>query len=804
MSKVPNPGSHFPATSAPGGAQPEEEPAPPGRLPLVGAVIFALVAEGLLGIALVLGPENRSGLALLELGDLVISGLFALLICFLAGMVVRGRERVAWMLFGIACLGVLVAQGARLSSLQGLVSVFPNTSASLPSVSTLALALQASVLFLAFLVFPPALRQRLTISRVRQFFNGLLVVGAAAVGAVYFIFAPLPLNQGIDQAGASTITTTGTSLLLLIGLTFALRSVSAHPRPLRKALRLLALAAILLIGSNTASVLQMLNQPLSLASPLQAVWNAAYLCLGLGAMVRLRGAGQTRAEEQKRGSSSWEALPFIIVVLMAGAIVGFALTNGTHRVIALACLSLLVALVGARYLVSVFESHQMDHENQLLARELTLMNEEFDHARAEQQAQAARRQASLRYIQDTLTHFMQGRYESRVQVEGNELAPLEMDLNLLLDGVDRQLHEHDRSRELLIMRTLVEAMGRLALGELHDLPDLPPPSGTPVDALAKGIIQVRTRLLNLQGAIQHYQTEQQQLQQELAALRKQVDLEMQGEQQLLMQMNQDLEEQLKTERQVAQVAEEQLQKERLSAQARIQAAEARAQEAEATLAAAEERLRLDYEALERRMKTERQELEERLRAAPQTDLTRATRLRQQSEEFTSAFSEQSERLYTSAAALQTAAEVARRIARSIQETAALPGLRSAEAPAPAPAPAASSPGPQTLSAMQLLEQLAGIRQTESAPLTPPPTSGALPGTASHEIIKRLNTVASRAEEMAGGLQDLSSELVKEGDTSKEAAEKAELLKTELEHLAQTTPATLRAKLPVRSSRNERP
>jgi methyl-accepting chemotaxis protein len=354
------------------------------------------------------------------------------------------------------------------------------------------------------------------------------------------------------------------------------------------------------------------------------------------------------------------------------------------------------------------------------------------------------------------------------------------------------------------MRTLVEAMGRLALGELHDLPDLPPPSGTPVDALAKGIIQVRTRLLNLQGAIQHYQTEQQQLQQELAALRKQVDLEMQGEQQLLMQMNQDLEEQLKTERQVAQVAEEQLQKERLSAQARIQAAEARAQEAEATLAAAEERLRLDYEALERRMKTERQELEERLRAAPQTDLTRATRLRQQSEEFTSAFSEQSERLYTSAAALQTAAEVARRIARSIQETAALPGLRSAEAPAPAPAPAASSPGPQTLSAMQLLEQLAGIRQTESAPLTPPPTSGALPGTASHEIIKRLNTVASRAEEMAGGLQDLSSELVKEGDTSKEAAEKAELLKTELEHLAQTTPATLRAKLPVRSSRNERP
>ncbi len=801
MSNVPDPDTPFPATTEPGAAPPEES-ALSGRLPLLVALIFALLAEGLLGVALALGPENGSGLALLELGDLVISGLFALGSCFLAGMVARERERIAWMLFGIACLGMLITQGARLSSLQGLVSVIPNTSPSLSSVSTLALALQNVMLFLAFLVLPPALQQRLTISRVRQFFDGLLVVGAAVVGALYFIFAPLYAHQATGDAWFTTITTAGTSLLLLIGLTFALRCVSAHPQPLRRALRLLTVAAILLIGSNTISILQMINQPLSLASPLQALWNAAYLCLGLGAMVRLRSESQTGVETREPGSGgSWQALPFIIVVLMAGAIVGGALTTGTQRVMALACLALLVTLVGARYLVSVFESHQMDHENQLLARELSLMNEEFDRLRREQQAQAARRQANLRYIQEVLTQFMQGRYEARLHVESNELAPLEADLNLLLEGIDQQLHQHDRSRELLVMRTLVDALGRLALGELHDLPDLPPPTGTPVDALAKGIIQIRTRLLNLQNTIQQYQTEQQQLQQELEALRKQVDLEVQSEQQALIQIKQSLEEQVQNERQVAQVAEEQLQKERAAAQARIQAAEARAQEAEAALAAAEERLRLDYETLERRMKAERQEFEERLRAIPQPDLARAARLRQQSETFASTFSAQSERLHTAGAALQTAAEVARRIAKSIQETAALPALRATQPPAPAPA---TPPATQTLSAMQILEQLAGIRPPEPAPVGPSSPSGALPGAASQDIPRRLNTVASRADDMAGGLQDLAEELIKEGDTSKRAAEQAEHLTTELEQLAQATPATLRATLPARATKKERP
>lgn len=801
MSNVPDPDAPFPAPNAVMDAPPEEESALSGRLPLAGAVIFVLLAEGLLGVALALGPENGSGLALLELGDLVISGLFALGSCLLAGLVVRQRERIAWLVFGIACLGVLIAQGARLFSLQGLISVIPNTGATLPLVSTLALAVQNFVLFLAFLALPPALRQRLTISRVRQFFDGLLVVGAAVVGALYFIFAPLYAHQGTGDAWFSTVITAGTSLLLLTGLTFALRSFSDHPYPLRRALRLLALAGLLLISANSVSLLQMLDQPLSLTSPLQAVWNAAYLCLGLGAMVRLRGEGQPRAELPERsGSGSWQALPFIIVVLMAGAIVTASLTGGTQRVMALACLALLVTLVGARYLVSVFESHQMDHENQLLARELALMNEEFDRLRSEQQAQAARRQANLRYIQEVLTQFMQGRYEARLHIESSELASLEADLNLLLDGVDRQLHEHDRSRELLVMRTLVDALGRLALGELHDLPDLPPPTGTPVDALAKGIVQIRTRLLNLQGAIQQYQAEQQELQQELEALRKQVDLEIQGEQQALMQMNQSLEEQLKTERQVAQVAEEQLQKERIAAQARIQAAEARAQEAEAALAAAEDRLRLDYETLERRMKAERQELEERLRSVPQPDLARTARLRQQSEAFASTCSAQSERLHTAAAALQTAAEVARRIARSLQETAALPALRAAEPSAPA---AAAPPTTQTLSAMQLLEQMAGLRPPESAPAVPP-APAARPGAGGPDIPRRLNTVASRADEMAGGLQDLAEELIKEGDTSKRAAEQAEHLTTELEQLAQATPATLRATLPARATKKERP
>jgi hypothetical protein len=800
MSKVPDQRPPFPATAAPGAGQSEEEPAPPGRLPLVGALIFALLAEGLLGVALALGPDN-AGLALLELGVLVISGLFPLVSCFLAGMVVHQRERVAWILFGIACLGVLVAQGARLFSLQGLVSIVPTTSASLPVVSSGALVAQNLVLFLAFLVFPPALRQRRTVSRVRQFFDGLLVVGAAALGALYFIFAPLALHHATDDTWLTTTTTTSASLLLLVGLTVALRNVSTHPRPLRRALRLLALAAVLLIVSNAASILQMLSQPLSLASPLQAVGNAAYLCLGLAAMVRMRGESQMHTEERAQSSSSWQALPFITVVLMAAAITGFALTSGTQQMLALACLALLVTLVGARYLASVFESHQMDHENQLLAHELALMNEELDRVHIEQQTQAARRQASLRQIQDILTHFMQGRYDARLQVEGNELAPLEMDLNLLLDGVDRQLHEHDRSRELLVMRTLVEALGRLALGELHDLPDLPPPSGTPADALAKGIIQVRTRLLNLQGTIQQYQADQQRLEQELAALQKQVDLEMQGEQQLLLQMNQSLEEQLKTERQVAQVAEEQVEKERHAAEARIQAAEARAQEAEAALAAAEERLRLDYEALERRMKAERQELDERLRSAPQPDLARASRLRQQGEEFASTFSRQSERLHTAAAALQTATEVARRLARSIQEAAALPELRPAGAPAPAPA--TPPPGAQTLSALQLLEQLAGVRQNDPSASAPLSTSSPLTGAASQDIVKRLHIAASRADEMAGGLQDLAEELIKEGDASKQAAEAAERLITDLEQATHAAPTTLRARLPVRSAKTER-
>jgi hypothetical protein len=268
-----------------------------------------------------------------------------------------------------------------------------------------------------------------------------------------------------------------------------------------------------------------------------------------------------------------------------------------------------------------------------------------------------------------------------------------------------------------------------------------------------------------------------------------------------MQMNQSLEEQIKTERQVAQIAEEQAQKERASAQTRIQAAEARAQEAEAALAAAEAQLRKDYDALERRMKAERQELDERLRSTPQPDLARAARLRQRGEEFASTFSSQSERLHSAASALQTAAEVARRLSKSIKETATLPGIRATEPPAPAPA--APPPGAQTPSAMQLLEQLAGIRQAESPPPAPP-TSRPLPETASSEIIKRLNFAASRADEMAGGLQDLAAELIKEGDASKQAAETAEHLATELEQAAQPTPTTLRARLPVRAAKNEGP
>jgi DNA repair exonuclease SbcCD ATPase subunit len=396
---------------------------------------------------------------------------------------------------------------------------------------------------------------------------------------------------------------------------------------------------------------------------------------------------------------------------------------------------------------------------------------------------------------------MYGQHEARLPVEANEFASLTMNLNLLLDGTARQLQDHDHSRDLLVIRTLVDALGRLALGELHYLPELPPPGGTPIDALVKGIIQVRTRLLNLQSAIQQYQMEQQHLQQQLETLHRQVAQEVQGEQQLLLQMNEGLEAQLKTERQVSQAAEEQLQQERRSHETRLRAVEARAQEAEAALKAAEQQLRLDYEALDRRIKAERQEMEERLRSVSQPDPARTARLREQGEALASQFSTQSERLHTAATALQTAAEVARLLARSIEETAALPALK-ASAPS-VPAPAAPQPAAQTLSAMQMLEQLAGIRAADSAPPTPPAT-GPLLGGANQEIIKRLHTAATRAEDMSGGLADLAAELIQESSNSKLAAENAGHLTTDLEQAAQPTPTTLRARQPARAVKTERP
>jgi cytochrome c556 len=811
-------------------AESPAEPTPSGRLPLAGGILLAVVAELFLGLALVLpgGPN----LMLIEMGVPLISSLFALVSCLLVGMAMQGRERGAWVLLGLACLGMLVAQSARFVPSTQNFGLPLALAGSYPSVASLALITQSLGFFLAFLLFPPPTQNEGAVSRLRLFFDGALVIGTALVGTIYFIL--LPLVQETDAvftpARLTTLAICTGDLLLLAGLVFALRAMSARRGPLSAALYILGLAMALLIGADVANMLQTPDQPAPVNSLLQAIWNAGYLCIGLGAVGRLRGgnhapAAQQEASAQGDGSRLWLVLPFAFAVAMAGGIVIHAViaaTTSTQMLVALVCLSLLVALIGTRHLVGLFEARRWRERSLALEDDLARAAEEIEQARSSQLAQARARRESLERLQDALTRFRYGDYQVRVGVLERELAPLAEGLNALLDGIERQLTERDRGREVRLLRILADALGRLALGELHDLPDLPSPTGTNLDALMKGVIQIRTRLINLQSTVQQYEAERQDVQQQLAAAHQKLEEEAHAQHQSTLQMTQALETTLQSERQVAQAAEEQFQRERQRLQAQLQAAEARVQAAEATLHARDEALRRELE-VEQRLIAERQALEERLRSGSQLAPASLSRLRQRGEQLVAQFTGQAERLHAAAATLQTAAEVAQRLARTIQETAALPevqGTDQAAVPAAAQPPATPSAAPLTkpLSAMQMLERLAGLRTGDTAsslpvvkpalaePAATPPASqrtGPLGETPGERVARRLHMAASRAEEIAAGLLDLATQCIAAGEESQQAAEDTHRFTADLEQPATAPEAPHRTALPARLPKSGR-
>ncbi len=801
--------------------EPPNGPAPEaasfsGRLPLAGGILLAIVAEAFLGLALALpkGPH----LMLVIAGVPIISGLFALGSCLMVGVVARGRERGAWVVMGLACVGVLVAQGARF--MPDGPSPIPHLSlaSTYPSVASVALIAQSVGLFLAFLLFPPPMQGRATLGKLRLVSDGILIVGTALIGASYFLLLPLSQSSSgtLTPARMTTLAICIGDLLLLTGLTFALRAIDQRQTPLYGALCILGLAVLLLIGSDATSIFQTPDTPASLNSWLQATWNAGYLCIGLGAMVRLRGSGRGRAGARlastpHEGANFWLILPFGLAILMGGAIMVHALTAETspaQALVALVCLSLLIVLIGGHHLVGLFEVRRMREQVVLLAQEADMAEAEVEELRSGQLIQGQARQESLRQLQEVLAHFSQGEYQVRAGMLERELVPLGSSLNLFLDNIAQTLSdasERDRGREARLLRILTDALGRLALGELHDLPDLPSPAGTGLEGLVKGVVQIRTRLINLQQSLQQYNAERQEVEQRLGMARQELEQDAQAQRQMALEMAKNLEVQLENERLVAQASE--AQRQRLEAQ--LQAAEAQTQAAEAALKATEDMLLKERREMDQRLRAERQALEEQLRSASQPNSALAGRLRKQGEQLVAQFTSQAERLHASAAIIQTASEVARGLARSIEETAALPELQGKPQAAPESAQPATALQPSSqqrqLSAMQMLEKLAGLRTGDTTPqpaVVPVPAalpghkSGPLDETSNERVIRRLRTAATRAEEIATGLYDLAKECIAAGDASLHAAEETSQLLAELARPTSAVP--LRTSLPTRA------
>lgn len=798
-----------------------------GRLPLVGAVILAVVAEAFLGATLVLTGSRQ--LSLVEVAVPIISGFFALGACLLAGLLLRGRERGAWALMGLACLGVLVAQSAHFlpASLAGGMAL----TGSYPSVASIALIAQNALLFLAFLLFPAPATERATLRRLRQFFDGVLVVGSALIGAGYFILLPLFQAPGttLDAMRQTTLAICGADGLLLAGVLIAVRSPGGRGNPLGAALRLLALGALLLIAADAISLLRHPGQPATGYSWLQVVWNAGYLCLGLGAMLRLR--GESRSDLADDGSSwaaanrpsLWLTTPFALTVVVAGAIMLRALMedmSANQMLAAIICLSLLVALISARHLVGVFEAHRLGIDRLLLSREVEQAAQEMEYLQDGVIAESQQRQEVIAHIQDILTHVSYGAYHMRVEVHDGDLVPLVGALNMLLESLEQQRAERENVREARLIRTLADALGRLALGELHDLPSLPAPAGTGgIDDLIRGAIQVRSRLLTLQEEAQQYETERLELEQQMIVMRSQLEEEEQARKHMVAEANQPMDDHWQVEYQVAQATQDQLrrdlqraQERQLAAESQTQAAEKQARAAEAALQALEKQARQDRMTLER----ERQALEQlRQQASEQPAAFPAERLREQGTHLTRQLEGQAERLHIAAASLQTAAEVAQRLARTLKEVAASADLRG---PAPAPAPASESqPAPavtKQLSAMQMLEKLAGRRDGDTAPqpaVTPatsiPPAaskpSGPMAESPGERVARRLQGAAGRAEEIATGLLDLAQQFIATGEETASAAEEANRLVAELEPAAQAPAIIPKTTLPPRPPKSRR-
>ncbi len=750
-------------------------------------------------------------LELVEIGVPLLSGLFALGCCLLVSIALPGRERSAWLVMGLACLGILIAQITRLFPLFSGKSALALQGGSYPSLAALALIAQSIGFFLAFLVFPPPARRSTTIARLGHVFDGVLVVGAALMTVIYFVLVPFAeLSIGpMTAAQVTTLLLCIGDLLLLGGLTFALRSLSQRDRALYRGLSILGLAMLLLVGADFASMVLTPNSLAPTNSPLQAFWNAGYLAIGLGALLRLHQGGSASANQEERGSveimsSLWRAFPFLVTVAVAGSIVLHALQHArtlTELLVALICASLLAALVGVRHLAGLLELRQVAEQRDLAVREAALAQEHIEQYQASALAQASARRESLDYLLDTLRRFGYGDYQARANVQDRELLPLVEQVNILLNGMERQLNDRDRGRESRMAYILTDALGRLALGELHDLPELPAPAGTPLDGLVMSVVQVRSRLMSLQGMVQQYQQSQQEAQQELERAREELAYEMHSQRQSAHEMTQSLEGQLYSERQVAQATEEQWQRERQRLQAQMQAAETRAAEVEAMLHAAEQRLVNERVESEQRLKAAQQQRMERPEVSAEVESAQLASVRQRGQRLAGQFAAQAERLHSAAATLQTAAGVAERLARTIQETAALPDLQPTSQPMPqveappAPPPAEANASAQQMSALQMLERLATGRLSDTQPKMPavtaaaasnggvPPTrhvTGPLDESANERVTRRLRVAATRAEEIANGLLELAQQCIQAGDESARAAEDAQHLTADVD------------------------
>ncbi len=804
---------------------------PTSRLPLAGGVLFAVVAEAILLLSLKLSAGTH--LELVEIGVPLMSGLFALGSCLLVSVALPGRERSAWLLMGLACLGILIAQITRIFPLVTGKSLLALQGESYPSLAAVALIAQSLGFFLAFLLFPPPARSGSTVARLGQFFDGVLVVGAALVAVIYFVLVPLAeLSIGpMTAAQVTTLLMCVGDLLLLGGLTFALRSLSQRDRALYRGLSILGLAMLLLVGADFASMVLTPNRLAPTNSLLQAFWNAGYLAMGLGALLRLNHGSQMPDAQEAPGasgiwSSVWRALPFTVTMVVAGSIVIHAFQHAhtlTELLVALICSGLLVALVGVRHLVGLLEMRQMNEQRQQAEREVALAQERIEQFQASQLAQAHARRESLEYALDTIRRFGYGDYQARVGALERELLPLGEHLNILLDGMERQLNDRDRGREARLVYILTDALGRLALGELHDLPELPAPAGSPLDGLMMSVVQVRARLIGLQGTVQQYEEGHFAAQQELERARQELEYESHSQRQAVQEMTQTLEGQLYSERQVAQATEEQWQRERQRLQTQAQAAETRAVEMEAMLHAAEQRLVTERMESEQRLKAAQQQLAERAEVSPGVESAQLAGVRQRGQRLAGQFVAQAERLHGAAATLQTAASVAERLARTIQETAALPELQGTSQPEleavqpPAPQPAEASASAQPMSALQMLERLASGRVTDTRPKMPavtaasasnggmPParsTTGPLDESANERVARRLRVAATRAEEIANGLLELAQQCIQAGDESVRAAEEAEHLTADAE--PPKVSGLLRVpKLPARAPRGGR-